>query len=155
VPVTDRDEWLRPDAVHDEVVLEVGDARGGPSLHLSLVVTPTRRAVHLEISLDGARARHDAEAAGPPTSNWDRMALGGVEWRMVEPLQRWDLSVEDPEAGLRAYLSFTGTGPPTRLPDGYEQLGTVSGQVRLTDQRTTVTNLQARRAHLWQEQPTP
>ncbi len=155
MPVTDRDEWLRPDAVRDEVVLEVDDASGGPSLHLSLVVTPTGRAVHLEISLDGARARHDAEAAGAPTSNWDRMALGGVEWRMVEPLQRWDLSVEDPEAGLQAYLTFTGTSPPTRLLDGYEQLGTVSGQLRLADQQTTVTNLPARRAHLWQEPPTP
>jgi len=155
VPVIDQDEWLRPDAVRDEVVLEVDDASRGPGLHFRLVVTPTGRAVHLEISLDGARARHDAEAAGPPTSNWDRMALGGVEWRMVEPLQRWDLSVEDLEAGLRAYLSFTGTGPPTRLPDGYEQLGTVSGQVWLADQRTTVTNLPARRAHLWQEPPTP
>ncbi len=146
-PITDQDERLRPDALREEVVLEVDE----PALRLSLsfVVTPAGRAVHLDISLVGARASHDADAAGPPTSNWDRMALGGVEWRMVEPLQRWDLSVEDLEAGLRAYLTFTGTGPPTRLPDGYEQHGTVSGQVRLADQHTTLTNVAARRAHLW------
>jgi len=144
-PIADQEEWLRPDALRDEVVLVIAEL----ALSLSFVVTPAGRAVHLDISLAGARARHDAEAAGPPTSNWDRMALGGVEWRMVEPLQRWDLSVEDLEAGIRAYLTFTGTGPPTRLPDGYEQLGTVSGQVRLADHQTTLTNVPARRAHLW------
>lgn len=148
-PITDQEEWLRPDALRDEVVLEVSEL----ALRLSFIVTPAGRAVHLDISLAGARARHDAEEAGLPTSNWDRMALGGVEWRMVEPLQRWDLSVEDLEAGLRAYVSFTGTGPPTRLPDGYEQLGTVSGQVRLADHQTTLTNVLARRAHLWHETP--
>jgi len=146
-PISDQEEWLRPDALRDEVVLEVAEL----ALRLSFVVTPAGRAVHLDISLAGARARHDAEAAGPPTSNWDRMALGGVEWRMVEPLQRWDLSVEDLEAGIRAYLTFTGIGPPTRLLDGYEQLGTVSGQVRLADHQTTLTNVPARRAHLWHD----
>lgn len=143
--MTDQDEWLQPGSIHDQVVVEVGEL----GLRLELVVTPARRAVHLEIGLDGVSARHDAEASGRPTTNWDRMALGGVEWRMVEPLQRWDLSVDDLEAGLRAYLSFTGTGPPARIPSGYEQLGTVSGQLQLADRRTTVTNAPARRTHLW------
>jgi len=145
VPVTDVEEWLRPDARHDQVVLEVDEL----GLRLDFVVTPAGRAVHLEISLGGARARHDAEAAGPPTANWDRMALGGVEWRMVEPLQRWDLSVEVPDGGLRAYLGFTGTGPPARIVDGYEQLGSVTGQLQLADLRTTVTNAAGRRSHIW------
>lgn len=165
--ITDRDEWLRPDAVHDEVVLEVGDlpvpgvgvpiagaggvvaSVGGLVLRLRLLVTPDRREVHLTVALDGVRARHDADAVGPPVTNWDRMRLGGVEWRMVEPLQRWDLSVEDLEAGLRAYLTFTGTAPPVRILEGYEQAGVVSGQVQLAELRTTVTNAPARRAHVW------
>ena len=157
VAVTDRDEWLHPDAVHDEVVLEVGDLPaagvvppvGGLVLRMSLVVTPAGRRVHLTVALDGVRARHDGDELGPPPTNWDRMRLGGVEWRMVEPLQRWDLSVEDLEAGLRAYLTFTGTAPPARTIDGYEQPGTVTGQVQLAEVRTTVTNAPARRTHTW------
>lgn len=147
--VTDRDEWLQPDAVHEEVVLEVDETLPGLVLSLQLVVTPTGRAVHLELSAAGARARHDGEVAGPPTANWDRMQLGGVEWRMVEPLHRWDLSVEDLDAGLRAYLSFTGAGAPSRIVDGYEQLGTVSGQLQMADTLTTVANAPARRTHTW------
>lgn len=147
--VTDHDEWLQPDAVHDEVVLEVAEAATGIVLSLQLIVTPAGRAVHLEVSAGGTRARHDAEAAGPPTANWDRMRLGGVEWRMVEPLYRWDLSVEDLDAGLRAYLSFTGAGAPSRIVDGYEQLGAVSGQLQLADALITVPNAPARRAHTW------
>lgn len=156
--VTDREEWLHPDAVHDEVVLEVDEPTtsigtvppaAGPLLRVSLVVTPAGRRVHLVARVGGARARHDAEAVGPPPTNWDRMRLGGVEWRMVEPLRRWDLSVEDLEAGLRAYLSFSGTAPPTRTIEGYEQVGTVSGQVQLAELRTTLTNVAARRAHTW------
>ncbi len=174
VEVTDRDEWLHPDAVHDEVVLEVDELqapgvapagsgplapsvgfgsvpppRAGLVLRVSLVVTPAGRHVHLTVAVDGVRARHDAEDLGPPPTNWDRMRLGGVEWRMVEPRQRWDLSVEDLDAGLRAYLTFTGTAPPTRTFEGYEQVGVVSGQVQLADVRTTVTGAPARRAHLW------
>jgi hypothetical protein len=68
---------------------------------------------------------------------------------MVEPLLRWDLSVEDVEAGLRAYLAFTGSAPCTPLPLGYEQLGTVSGQLQLADRLLTVTNAPARRSHTW------
>lgn len=172
--ITDRDEWLRPDAVHDEVVLEVGEVTaaagpvpmaasravpagaplapppvGGLVLRVRIIVTPAHREVHLTIALDGLRARHDADELGPPPTNWDRMRLGGVEWRMVEPLQRWDLSVEDLDAGLRAYLTFTGTGPPARIFEGYEQLGVVSGQVQVQELRTTVTNVPARRTHVW------
>ncbi len=118
-------------------------------LGLSLVVTPAARRVRLSVAVGGVRARHDGEELGPPTTNWDRMRLGGVEWRMVEPLQRWDLSVEDLEAGLRAYLTFTGTAPPARMFEGYEQHGVVTGQVQLAELRTTVTNTPARRAHIW------
>ncbi|MEJ7765397.1 MAG: hypothetical protein WKF86_07865 [Acidimicrobiales bacterium] len=147
--LTDQHEWLQPEAVHDEVILEVDEPVAGLVLRLSLVVTPAGRHVHLVVSIGRVRARHDAEHVGPTTTNWDRMRLGGVEWRMVEPLQRWDLSVEDLEAGLRAYLSFVGTAPPARILDGYEQLGTVSGQVQLADVRTAVTNAAARRTHTW------
>lgn len=176
--ITDRDEWLRPEAVHDEVVLEVGEVTaaagplpaaapravpvrttpttpmapppvGGLVLRLRLIVTPVGRQVHLTVALDGVRARHDAEGLGAPPTNWDRMRLGGVEWRMVEPLQRWDLSVEDLEAGLRGYLTFTGTAPPARTFEGYEQVGVVSGQVQVAELRTTVTNAPARRTHVW------
>jgi len=166
VSIIDRDEWLQPDAVHDEVLLEVDEPAGsagfpapagagglplpgGLVLRVTLVVTPAGRRVNLTAAVGGVRARHDAEAAGPPTTNWDRMRLGGVEWRMVEPLRRWDLSVEDLEAGLRAYLSFTATTPPARILDGYEQLGTVSGQVQLAEVRSSVDAAPARRTHTW------
>ncbi len=181
--ITDRDEWLRPEAVHDEVVLEVGEVTaaagslpagapravppaagravpagmapmapppvGGLLLRLRLIVTPAGRHVHLTVGLDGVRARHDADEPGPPPTNWDRMRLGGVEWRMVEPLRRWDLSVEDLEAGLRGYLTFSGTAPPARIFEGYEQVGVASGQVQVAELRTTVTNAPARRTHVW------
>ena len=155
--ITDRDEWLHTSAVHDEVVLEVdspADSRGmtppaGLVLRVSLTVTPAGRHLQLTVAAGGVRGRHDAEELGPPPTNWDRMRLGGVEWRMVEPLQRWDLSVEDLEAGLRAYLSFVGTAPPAWILDGYEQFGTVSGQVQLADVLTAVTNAPARRTHTW------
>jgi len=135
--------------VHDEIVLEVDEMATGLVLRLNLVVTPAGSHVHLVVSIRGVRARHDAEKLGPPLTNWDRMRLGGVEWRMVEPLQRWDLSVEDLEAGLRSYLTFTGDAPPVRTFEGYEQAGVVSGQLQLADLRTTVTNAPARRAHIW------
>lgn len=149
VEVTDRDEWLQPGAVHEEVVLEVDEPAAGLALRFSLVVTPSGRRVHMVATVDGIRGRHDAEGMGPPPTNWDRMRLGGVDWRMVEPLQRWDLSVEDLEAGLRAYLTFTGTAAPARIADGYEQVGLVSGQLQLADRRTTVTNAPGRRTHTW------
>ncbi len=147
--VTDLDEWLRPGAVHDEVTLDVDDAPARLVLWASLVVTPDWRAAHLNLTMEGARARHDAEEAGPPPSNWDRMRIGGVEWRMVEPLQRWELAADDPDAGLHAYLAFSGSGLCTPLADGYEQLGTVDGQLQLADRRFTVTAIPARRSHTW------
>lgn len=128
-------------------MLEV-DESAGLALRLSLVVTPAGRRAHLTVVIDGVRVRHDAEEAGPPATNWDRMRLGGLEWRMVEPLRQWDLSVEDVESGLRAYLSFTGSGEPSRIVDGYEQVGTVHGQLQLADQLTTVAAA-ARRTHTW------
>ena len=140
---------MQPGAVHEEVVLEVDEPAAGLVLRLSLVVTPAGRRAHLVVSIDGLRARHDAEGLGPPPTNWDRMRLGGLEWRMVSPLQRWDLSIEDLEAGLRGYLTFSGTSPPARVLDGYEQAGVVSGQLQLADRRTSVTNAPGRRTHTW------
>ncbi len=148
-PLTDQDEWLHPGAVHDEVVLEVDEPVAGLTLRVRLVVTPAGRSAHLVANLDGVRARHDAEAVGPPPTNWDRMRLGGVEWRMVEPLQRWDLSVEDREAGLRAYLTFSGSAAPSCIIGGYEQVGVVSGQLQLAERRATVTSAPGRRTHTW------
>jgi len=150
VAITDLDEWLQPETVHDEVALEVDDvAAGGLLLRASLVITPTMRRVQLVATVDGVHARHDADEAGPPASNWDRMRIGRVEWRMVEPLRRWELSVNDLEAGLRAYLAFVGTGPCSPLADGYEQVGWVSGQLQLADRRIAVTDGPARRTHTW------
>jgi len=151
--VTDLDEWLRPGAVHDEVVLEVDDVATGLALRVVLVVTPVGRRVHLTVTASGVRARHDAEAAGPPSTNWDRMGIGGVEWRMVEPLRRWELSAADPDAGLHAYLAFSGSGLCTPLADGYEQLGMVDGQLQVADRRFTVTAIPARRSHTWRDPP--
>ncbi|CAA9238985.1 MAG: hypothetical protein AVDCRST_MAG76-1658 [uncultured Acidimicrobiales bacterium] len=148
-PLTDQDEWLHPEAVHDEVVIEVDEPGAGLMLRVSLLVTPAGRTVHLVASIDGLRARHDAEAAGPPSTNWDRMRLGPVEWRMVEPLQRWDLSVDDREAGLMAYLTFSGSAAPSSIVDGYEQVGVVSGQLQLAERRVTLTNAPGRRTHTW------
>lgn len=149
VAVTDLDEWLRPGADHDEVGFEVDDVPADLVLRATLLVTPVMRRVELCIALAGRTVRHDAEEAGPPASNWDRMRIGGVEWRMVEPLRRWELAADDDEAALRVYLSFSGAGPCTPLADGYEQIGTVSGQVQLAGQRVTVTDAPARRSHRW------
>ncbi len=121
----------------------------GLALRLSLVVTPSGRRVHLTVEVAGTQARQEAEEAGPASTNWDRMRVGGVEWRMVEPLLQWDLSVEDEDEGMHAYLSFTGAGPPYRIAGGYEQLGTVTGQVQVGGRRTNVTGASARRAHIW------
>lgn len=73
---------------------------------------PTVRRVAVVATIDGVEARHEAEEDGPPTANWDRMELGGVEWRMVEVLRCWDQSIDAPAAGLHACLAFSGVGPP-------------------------------------------
>lgn len=147
--VTDQDEWLRPGAAHDEVALVVDDVDAGLVLQARLLVTPTGRRAHLVVTVEGARARHDAEEAGPAVTNWDRMRIGGVEWRMVEPLRRWELSADDPDAGLRAYLAFSGAGPCTPLADGYEQVGTADGQLQLADHLVRLVGAPARRTHTW------
>jgi hypothetical protein len=147
--VTDLDEWLRPGAVLDEVALEVDDPAAGLVLRVAFAVAPDGRRAELAVTAGGTRAGHEAEEAGPPTANWDRMRIGGLEWRMVEVLRRWELSVEDPEAGLQAYLSFSGAGPCQPLADGYEQVGTVAGQLRLADRLFTVVDAPARRWHTW------
>jgi hypothetical protein len=149
VVITDRDEWLRPEAEHDAVTLEVDDVMAGLVLRVRLLVTPGSRRVHLVLDLGGLTGRHDAEEAGPPTTNWDRMRIGAVEWRMIEPLLRWDLSVDDPEPPLRAYLTFVGTEPCRPILDGYEQPGTVTGQLQLADRRISLTKAAARRTHSW------
>jgi len=149
VAVTDLDEWLRADVDHDEVTLTVDDA--GLVLRASLVVRPEGRQVSLAATADGTRASHEAREAGPPTANWDRMLIGGVEWRMVEPLRAWELTADDPEAGLRIYLAFVGSSPCVARTDGYEQVGTVAGQVQMGDRRVTVTHAPARRTHTWGE----
>ena len=147
--VTDQDEWLRPGAASDEVTLEVDEPAAGLVLRARLLVTLTERRAHLLVTAEGARARHDADLPGPAVTNWDRMRIGGIEWRMVEPLLRWELSAEDPEARLRAYVAFSGSGPCTLLPGGYEQLGTATGQLQLADTLVAVTNAPARRTHTW------
>lgn len=147
--VTDLDEWLRPGATHDEVTLEVEDAATGVALQATLSVIPNSRSVRLTVAMNGLTIAHRAAEAGPPTANWDRMAIGGVEWRMVEPLQQWEFSADEPESGLRAYLVFTGTSACVLLDNGYEQHGVVSGQLRFNDQRATVADAPARRAHTW------
>ena len=147
--ITDQDEWLRPGAAHDEVTLAVDDDIAAVAVRAVLVVTPTHRRASVVVDAFGASGRHDANEPGGPLTNWDRMRIGAVEWRMVEPLLRWDLSADDPVAGLRAYLSFLGTGPCTPLPDGYAQVGTVSGQVQLADQVVTLADSAARRTHTW------
>ena len=147
--ITDLDEWLRPNVAHDEVTVEVDDTATGLVLRASLVVTPADRHVRLTVSLARGRATHEADEAGPPASNWDRMRIGAAEWRMVEPLRQWELAVDDIEAGLRGYLVFEGTDPCTPLADGYEQVGTVSGQLHLAGDLTTVTKALARRTHTW------
>jgi len=147
--VTDQDEWLQPGAAQDEVSLEVDDPAAGLVLRARLTVTLTHRRANLVVSVDGARARHDAEQAGPAVTNWDRMRIGGLEWRMVEPLRRWELAADDPEAGLRAYLAFSGTGPCTPLADGYEQVGRASGQLQLAERIVAVTDAPSRRTHTW------
>lgn len=151
--ITDQDEWLRPDAEHDEVTLDIDDAITGLVVRARLVVGPWGRRAHLRVALGGSSGRHDAEEAGPPPTNWDRMRIGAVEWRMVEPLQRWELAADDPAAGLRAYLAFLGSGPCSALPDGYEQAGTVTGQLQVGDRRVTVTDAPARRTHTWRTAP--
>ena len=145
--VSDLDEWLRPDALHDEVTLAVDDAATGLVLRASLVVTPDGRQAQVAVTLDGAEARSTAEEAGPPTANWDRMRIGGIEWRMVEVLRRWELVADD--TGLQAYLAFAGSATCEPRPDGYEQLGTVSGQLQLGARRISVTDAPARRRRAW------
>lgn len=147
--VTDVDEWLRPGVDHDDVTLDVDEVSVGLVLRAVLAVTPALRTVDLVVTLGGARARHDAEEPGPPSSNWDRMRIGLVEWRMVEVLRHWELTVDDPAAGLRAYLGFVATAPCVPLPDGYEQVGAVRGQVQLAERRVTLTGAPARRTHTW------
>ena len=147
--ITDQDEWLRPGAERDEVALEVDDDAAGLVLRASLVVTPSGRRGELTVVVAGTRARHDAEEAGPPPTNWDRMRIGGLEWRMVEPLLCWELAADDLDAGLRAYLTFSGSGPCTLLLDGYEQVGTANGQLHLAGRRTAVIDAPARRTHTW------
>lgn len=147
--ITDRDEWLRPDAEHDEVTLDVDDAATGLVVRAQMAVDAHGRHVLLTADVDGVRDRHDADEAGPPLTNWDRMRIGAVEWRMVEPLQHWELTADDPAAGLRAYLAFSGSRPCSAIPGGYEQVGTVTGQLQLGDRRITVTDAPARRTHTW------
>lgn len=151
--ITDQDEWLRPDAEHDEVTLEVDDAATGLVVRAEMAVDAGGRHVHLTAHVDGIRARHDADEAGPPATNWDRMRIGAVEWRMVEPLQHWELTADDPASGLRAYLAFSGSGPCSAVPGGYEQAGLVTGQLQVGDPRITVTDAPARRTHTWRPVP--
>ncbi len=147
--ITDLDEWLRPGVDRDEVTVEVDDVASGLVLRASLVVTPADRHVRLTVSLARGRAVHETDEAGPPPSNWDRMRIGSVEWRMVEPLLRWELAVDDPDAGLRAYLAFLGSSPCLPIVEGYEQVGTVNGQLQLADHRVAVVDASARRTHIW------
>jgi hypothetical protein len=79
------------------------------------------------------------------------MRIGAIEWRMVEPLLRWDLTIDDPPAGLRAYLAFSGSAPCVEIPGGYEQVGAVSGQLQLADRLFSLRSTPARRTHTWDE----
>jgi hypothetical protein len=149
VAITDLDEWLRPDVAQDRVTLDVDDTTIGLALRASLVVTPADRHVRLTVSTARGRAVHEADEAGPPPSNWDRMRIGAVDWRMVEPLRQWELAVDDVEAGLRGYLAFLASGLCVPLADGYEQVGTVSGQLHLAGGLIAITGSPARRTHTW------
>jgi len=149
VAVTDVDEWLHPGVACDEVTVEIDDEAGEPVLRASLRVTPAGRRAQLTVTLEGIQARVDADEGGPPATNWDRMRIGGVEWRMVEPLRLWELSADDPVTGLRAYVAFKGSGPCAAVADGYEQTGTASGQLQLGERLVTLTGRPGRRTHLW------
>lgn len=147
--ITDLDEWLRPDVAEDRVTLEVDDIRIGLALRASLVVTPADRHVRLSVSMARGRAVHEADEPGPSPTNWDRMRIGAVEWRMVQPLREWELAVDDVDAGLRGYLAFLASDPCVPLPDGYEQVGTVSGQLHLAGDLIAIAGSPARRTHTW------
>ena len=143
-PVVDRDEWLDVGASWDEVGLSVlGD---GWALHVQLVVRPHGRTAGAAlVESGGATTRLDDEEDGPPTTNWDRMDVGRVRWRMVEALVRWDAELGGPGDALRGYVAFTGEGPCPRVAGGYVQAGRAEGELVVDGRRLPVAAPAVRR----------
>jgi len=94
----------------------------------------------------------------PFRGNWQSWTLGGLSYTMLDPLHRWTLRLED--GRCQAELAFTGFHPPFDYADNvavlppfvagrhYEQGCTVSGTVRLRDQRFDVQGV-GLRDHSW------
>jgi hypothetical protein len=90
-------------------------------------------------------------------AGWEAVAAGGLSARVVEPLRRWTVALEDEAHGFD--LQFEAVSEPAEMSadvaraggmDGYEQLCAVSGTVRVGGRVSEVGCL-GQRGHAWGE----
>jgi hypothetical protein len=93
-----------------------------------------------------------------PEADWDATTIEGLGYRMLEPLRRWALRLDDGDD--KAYLEFEGIAPcfdyadnPRPLPRAvawghYEQSGTVRGDLFLSGRRLSFEGV-GQRDHSW------
>lgn len=98
----------------------------------------------------GGREAGRALQDGSPGS-WDRVRAAGVRTTVEEPLSAWTVSFDD-ESGASFDLRFEAISTPARVEaggiEGYEQLCSVSGTVRLAERTAEIGSL-GQRGHIW------
>ena len=166
MPVTDFDERRHP--------VEHPDAHWSDSLYFNgfdlasdacfltrMAVLPNQPAANaLFIAwIDGAPAYgYYRELDHLPGADWDATTIEGLGYRMLEPLARWTLELDDGDT--KAYLEFEGSGACFDYADNaaplpkpvawghYEQSGTVRGDLVLGGRRLTFDGV-SQRDHSW------
>jgi hypothetical protein len=93
-----------------------------------------------------------------PSADWDATSIEGVGYRMLEPLRRWTLKLDDGDS--KAFLEFDGVGPCFDYADNaaplpkpvawghYEQSGTLRGDLVLHGNRIAFDGV-SQRDHSW------
>jgi hypothetical protein len=93
-----------------------------------------------------------------PAADWDATSIDGVTYRMIEPLRRWTLALDD--GGDKAFVEFDGYSPCFDYADNraplpravawghFEQSGTVRGDLQLGGHEISFDGV-GQRDHSW------
>lgn len=166
MPVSDLDERRHPvqdtnEHWSDSLYFNGFDAETGACFLTRMAVLANQPGANaLWIAwLDGAPAYgYYREIDRVPDADWDATTIDGLGYRMLEPLRRWALRLDD--GPNKAYLEFDGVGPcfdyadnPAPLPRAvawghYEQSGTVRGDLFVSGRRLSFEGV-GQRDHSW------
>jgi hypothetical protein len=166
VPVTDLDERRHP-VEHpdphwsDSLYFNGFDLESGDCFLTRMAMLPNQPgATALFIAwLDGAPTYgYYRELDRLPDADWDTATIEGLGYRMLEPLRRWTLRLDDGDN--KAFLEFEGAGPCFDYADNaaplpqpvawghYEQSGTVRGDLFVGGRRLAFEGV-SQRDHSW------